>query len=663
MRYVVMVMVLFMMASLPSWCQEGRPWESLFADLSTLNDMESAEWAETYEMLCDLEESPMDINTATREDLLRLPFLSERQVEDIHVYLYRYGSMKTLAELAMIESIDYTTRCLLTYFVCCRDKEAPSPWAWDKVLRYGRHSILATGNVPFYKTRGDDNGYLGYPYRHSLRYRFQYGDHLKVGLLGAQDAGEPFFADRNGMGYDYYSFYAEAHGIGRVQSLVAGRYRAAFGMGLVMGGATGVGKLSALTALGSRSEGLRAHTSRNESRYLQGAGATVNLAKGLGLSAFASYRKVDATLRGDTAIATIVDAGYHRTPTEMDKKHNSSQTAAGANISYRRHGWHVGATAVYTGYDKALAPDTSQSYRRYYPTGQRFWNASADYGHTGPLVSFHGEVATSGEGALAMLHSVSLTPSSDLSLMALYRFYGKRYHSPHAVSFSEGGRVQGESGFYVGAQWRPMRRLSLTAYSDYAYFPGATYQAQVSSRAWDNMLQAQWTSGPLSLTARYRLKWREEDNSAHTALTTRLTHRARLTASLGLGPWRMATSADFAHSHLEQGSTGWMLSVDGGYTHQWLRLAATAGYFRTDDADSRIYGYEQGVLYAFAYRSYTGEGLRYALSARADLGRQFTLIAYLSTTDYLDRDHISTGLQRIDHSSKTDLELQLRWRF
>ena len=658
-----MMLAWVLVAPLPSWGQGSRPWEALFADLSTLDDMESAEWAETYELLCDLEQAPMDINTATREDLLRLPFLSEQQVEDIHVYLYRYGSMKTLGELAMIESIDYTTRCLLTYFTCCRDREAPSAWTWDKVMRYGRHDVLATAHVPFYKTRGDDHGYLGYPYRHSLRYRFQYGDHLKVGLMGAQDAGEPFFADRNGMGYDYYSFYAEAHRIGRVQTLVAGRYRASFGMGLVMGGATGVGKLSALTALGSRGAGLRAHTSRSESRYLQGAGATVRLAKGLDLSAFASYRKMDATLRGDTAIATIVDDGYHRTATEMNKKFNSSQTSAGANIGYRYRGWHAGTTAVYTAYDKPLSPDTTQSYRRYYPTGRRFWNASADYGHTGPLVSFHGEVATSGVGAWAMLHSVSLTPSSGLSVMALHRFYSKRYHSPHAVGFSEGGRVQGESGLSVGTQWRATRQLSLTAYSDYAYFPGATYQARVSSHAWDNMLQAQYTAGNLSLTARYRLKWREEDNSGHTALTSRLTHRARLTAGLGAGPWRVATTADIAHSSKEKGSTGWMLSANGGYSHQWLRVAATAGYFRTDDADSRIYGYEQGVLYAFAYRSYTGEGLRYALSARADIGQQLTFIAYLSTTNYFDRDHISTSLQRIDHSSKTDLELQLRWRF
>ena len=44
----------------------------------------------------------------------------------------------------------------------------------------------------------------------------------------------------------------------------------------------------------------------------------------------------------------------------------------------------------------------------------------------------------------------------------------------------------------------------------------------------------------------------------------------------------------------------------------------------------------------------------------ADMGQRWMLIAKLSVTDYFDRDHISSGLQQIDRSSKADLEFQLR---
>ncbi len=42
------------------------------------------------------------------------------------------------------------------------------------------------------------------------------------------------------------------------------------------------------------------------------------------------------------------------------------------------------------------------------------------------------------------------------------------------------------------------------------------------------------------------------------------------------------------------------------------------------------------------------------------MGQRWMLIAKLSVTDYFDRDHISSGLQQIDRSSKADLEFQLR---
>ena len=96
---------------------QERPWESMLMELMTADDIDADDWEDQYEALCDMEQEPLNINTATREQLLSLPFLNEQQVEDIHVYIYQYGAMRSLGELAMIPSIDYTTRCLLSYFV------------------------------------------------------------------------------------------------------------------------------------------------------------------------------------------------------------------------------------------------------------------------------------------------------------------------------------------------------------------------------------------------------------------------------------------------------------------------------------------------------------------------------------------------------------------
>lgn len=134
-----------------------------------------------------------------------------------------------------------------------------------------------------------------------------------------------FFAGRNKMGYDFYSFYLVLKKLGHIKTLALGRYRLRFGMGLVINNNFGFGKLSTLSSMGRGSSNIRAHSSASDGNYLQGAAGTFNILKGLDVSLFVSSRKFDATLnKGDSTIATILSSGYHRTKTEMDKKNNSS---------------------------------------------------------------------------------------------------------------------------------------------------------------------------------------------------------------------------------------------------------------------------------------------------------------------------------------------------
>ena len=76
------------------------------------------EQAETlYSELSYLSEHPFDLNTATREQLQRLPFLSDNQIEALLAYCRRYGPMLTLYELQGIRELDAQTILLLLPFV------------------------------------------------------------------------------------------------------------------------------------------------------------------------------------------------------------------------------------------------------------------------------------------------------------------------------------------------------------------------------------------------------------------------------------------------------------------------------------------------------------------------------------------------------------------
>ena len=97
--------------------QTMHDWEQAFTEWTTMYDVDTDGWEDAYEVLSELELQPINLNTATREDLERIPFLTAQQIEELFEYIDRYGGMKSLGELAMIGSLDPQRRKLLQYFV------------------------------------------------------------------------------------------------------------------------------------------------------------------------------------------------------------------------------------------------------------------------------------------------------------------------------------------------------------------------------------------------------------------------------------------------------------------------------------------------------------------------------------------------------------------
>ena len=81
--------------------QEQHCWEQYLNQVMNAEDMASEQWQENYDLLCELEQNPININKTTREELEQIPFLSTQQVEALEEYLYRYGSMKSLKVTGM----------------------------------------------------------------------------------------------------------------------------------------------------------------------------------------------------------------------------------------------------------------------------------------------------------------------------------------------------------------------------------------------------------------------------------------------------------------------------------------------------------------------------------------------------------------------------------
>lgn len=672
----LLLLLLSFFLSQGGWAQGGVPkngqeagWKYYYGLVADGDDVESERAENVWDMLEELAANKINLNRATRDDMERLVFLTDRQLEDLAEYVDRYGPVRSLAELAMVPSIDASHRKLLSFFVYAGEPEQGRVLPpVDTLLHRLRGELTAAVKIPLYNregdTRGAESGYLGPKYKHWLRYKTAYGRKLEVGLTASQDAGEPFFTGRNRWGYDFYSFYAVARDMGWLRAAVVGRYRVKLGLGLVANTDFSFGKVASLGTLARTANSLRPHSSRSEANYLQGAAAEVALSRRLSLTAFFSTRLVDATLNSDSStVKTLLSSGYHRTESEMSRRRNTRQTAGGLSVGIKEGAFRVAINAVAAVFSRSLRPDTSAVFRRFYPQGKRFMNASLTYSYMSPAVQVAGETAIGSSGGVAALHTVGFSPSQDFSLSVIHRFYSYRYRAIFSNSFSDGGAVNNEHGLYVGVDWRPVERLALKAYSDFSRAAWPRYGVSFASWSWDNQLSATVTTGRMVAAARYRLRVRQRDNAVHSALVNRTEQRLRLSAAWHGGVWRCATQADMALTACDSTSRGFMLTQSGGVALGRFSADGNVGYFNTQSYDSRLYVYERGLLYNFSFPMFYGEGLRYALRLRCDFSPRLMLMAKASVTDYFDRPCIGSGLQRIDRSSQTDVEMQLRWKF
>ena len=164
--------------------------------------------------------------------------------------------------------------------------------------------------------------------------------------------------------------------------------------------------------------------------------------------------------------------------------------------------------------------------------------------------------------------------------------------------------------------------------------------------------------------ARHRSHLRQRDNDQKNALIANNDHRERVSVTYdNEHGWSVKTQFDYCRVFFKQTEHGWLLSQHAALDLDLMQLNVMAALFDTDSYQSRIYVYERQLQHEFYFPTYYGHGLRLAAQARLDITPRLRLSARLGYTNYFDRSVIGSGLQEIDHSHQTDLDLQLRWKF
>ena len=107
-----------------------------------------------------------------------------------------------------------------------------------------------------------------------------------------------------------------------------------------------------------------------------------------------------------------------------------------------------------------------------------------------------------------------------------------------------------------------------------------------------------------------------------------------------------------------------MVSQDVGFHPEKLKLNVwgRVGYFKTDDYDSRIYAYENDLLYQFSVPSFYGEGIRSYLTGKVKICEKMELWFKAARTWFFDVDSLGSGYTLIEGNKRTEVKFQLRFR-
>ena len=566
--------------------------EDIFNQLS-----EDGDWAyeDIEEELLSIAENPMDLNEVTGEDLSRLMFLSDEQIDAILMYQYQHG-FREVYELQLIDCLkDYEIRNLLPFVKVgeeARGEEVRGDEVYFReVFHYAKHEMTLRVDAR------NMEDFVGDPMYGKLRYRFNYQNRVQVGVTAMMATGDGQLA--MGERWDYGG-YIQLKDIGPMRTIVAGNYQASFGYGLVVGSPFKRGKIAYIQSTATTDEGLKKFSSVGDSyNYFHGVGATARV-KWADLSAFYSLRQ---------------------------GKEAAWNHVVGMNATARWKKLKVGVTGV-----ESLKSNVES--QKLSDKGAMGANVRYNWGK----VDVWGEVAASHteQWGWGTIMGVRVNPISDLNLLAIYRYYSPEYDNIYANALSSKTRVYNEHGGYLGVEYNRLRNWQLSVFGD------------VWKEGYETMVQADFLSQKdYKMHMRLRAKRKNEID----------TYSARWNGVWALGEWKLKTQVDANMVYAkEKWSYGFSVFQDVEYRFVKVPfvLQFRAQAFDAREWNNRVYMYENDVLYAYSIPFVYGLGGRFWLNARYKINDTFAVYLRVSETVYQeawaaahDKKHTRTDIHAL----------------
>lgn len=636
-------------------------------------------------LLEDLLKKPLDINTARHEDLGVFFFLSGLQRDNIIRHRSTYGLFVSIYELQAVEGIDLLTMHRLYPFITAGRYgdgvlERAHYWQTGRrefTFRYERVLEQRRGFLP----RADDSppAYEGDPNRLVGRLRYVSGNKISYGVSFEKDAGESFFSGSNPQGFDFYS----AHLFIRrpfkgCEQLALGDYGLNLGQGLLISTGFNANKTAAVTMIKRVQRTLFPMNSWQEARFFRGAAAEWRLRSNLYATTFASLRNRDGNVTVvDTSfselslqVTSFQQTGFHRTASEIANRNAFQEVMFGGGIVYQRPGLKLGVQGVHFEYAPNFSP-TLRPYNTFYFRGNQLTAGSVDFATSLAGNQMFGEVAMSHNGGWGGTVGMLSSPDRRLQTALLARHFSPDYWNVWGAPFSESFQPRNETGVYAGLVFRPVFGWVVSGFVDVWKHPWLTFRSDTPVRGSEQLVRVEYRERrKWQVYAQFRYKGRTVNESGAREIPDQVpTYRQQLRLQFQYEINQlltMRTRTEWATADGGRGKEhGYLVAHDVIYKPLGSRWSGTMRYalFRTDGYASRIYMFENDLLYTFGLRPYYEHGQRFYINLRYRPINSLTLEARYEQYLLFNQDQIGSGWELIDGNQRSVVKTQIRWLF
>ena len=646
------------------------------------NDRETEDDAYLQQLMHFLKDQ-INLNTADAAELNQLHMLTALQISNFLVYRKVMGKLINLYELQAIPGWHIETIQKIAPYITV---SIPMPMV--KTIR-GRlvnrnHSLLIRASQVPERARGyllDSstavNFYPGSAQQLLFRYAYNYKNLLQFGILAEKDAGEQFFKGKQKQGFDFYSAHIFARQIGLIKALAIGDYTVNMGQGLIQWQSLAFKKSADVIQIKRESAVLGPYNSAGENNFHRGIGLT--LEKGnWQLTVFGSYKNSDANLVADTVqgsgdfISSLQTSGYHRTKAETADKSSQHQLAYGGNLSFQYKILHLGINAIQYTFKLPLIK-AAEPYNTYALAGKRFGNYSIDYSYTFKNLHFFGEAAFTSGLDRAFINGLMISTSSRVDVSLLYRKLSKSYQSLYTTAFTESAYPGNETGLYAGVSIRPNNIWRIDAYADFYKFPWLRYRVNAPNTGTDYLIQLNYKPNKqLEIYSRFHAESKAINANAELLILSPVIQQPKknwrtqinykITSSITLRNRTELLWFDKKGMAAEQGFLIYFDFIYKPMLKPWsgsLRVQ----YFESEGYNSRLYAYENDVLYSFSIPVFYDKGYRYYININYDINKKISLWIKWAQTLYMNKTLIGSGLDEINGNTKSEIKLQLMYKF